>query len=72
MSEEIKQETRDLPTIEKDYSQLCLQAGNIQYQIFALQQDLDAVNKRQKEVNQEGYALKVAAQAAQAETAGNK
>lgn len=48
---------RTVEAIHKDYSQLCSQAGHLQYQIVTLQQDLDILNKQLRELNLEAAKL---------------
>ena len=66
IKQEVKQEQvqpRDIKLIEQEYNQLCMQGGNLQYQIACLSEDLANVNARQKAVNQEGFAVKQAQKA---------
>lgn len=49
---------RELPEIEKDYSQLTFQAGALQYQLRILERELDHLNTKIEAVNREGAARK--------------
>ncbi len=46
-------EPRELKVIQDEYNQLSLRAGQNQYQTFVLGQDLNQINQRLVEVNQE-------------------
>lgn len=60
MTEKNPHPNRDVATIQNEYQQGCFKAGHIQYQIYALQQDLDTVNKTLLDLNLEGAASKAA------------
>ncbi len=51
---------RTVEQIHKEYSQLCTQAGHLQYQILVVSQDLELLNKQLRELNLE--AAKIAAE----------
>ena len=55
--EVIEAQPRSLEAIQAEYQQLCTQAGDLQYRIECFKEDLALINKRQKEVNQEGAAV---------------
>jgi hypothetical protein len=47
---------RALPEIQKDYAQVCNNAGQIQYQIKVYEQELIQTNQRLLSLNQEAAA----------------
>lgn len=47
---------RTMEEIQKAYQQLCANAGQCQYQIFALNEELTRINEGLKAVNNEGAA----------------
>ena len=49
---------RGIPEIQQEYQQNCLKAGHLQYQIRALQKDLDFVNDLLLDLNLEAATLK--------------
>lgn len=51
------QAPREVSAIEKEYHDLCHKVGGLQYVIYAQQQELDTLNKKLMEVNNE-YALR--------------
>lgn len=55
MNEEKKDRT--IPEIQAEYSQLCARAGQLQYQIYCLQKDLDLANGTLKDLNFEAAAI---------------
>lgn len=55
---------RTIEQVNQEYQQACYNAGNLHYQIKTLQEELDAIVKHQRELNQEGYVLKQAVAAA--------
>lgn len=57
MSQEQKK-PRSLSEIQSDYQNLCLKAGHVQYQIFALQKDLDLINDSLRDLNLEAASVK--------------
>ncbi len=60
---------RTLDDCQKQYQNLCLQAGHIQYQIDALSKDLRLINDTLRDVNLEAKKLQDAAKAAEAPAA---
>lgn len=56
MSDEIKKE-RTVADIQTEYQNLCVKAGHIQYQVFALETDLKMVNETLKALNIEAATL---------------
>lgn len=50
--------SRDVSEIQVDYQNLCLKAGHIQYQIFALSKDLELVNSSLRDLNLEAANVK--------------
>ena len=51
----VQERTTDI--IAKEYQQLCTQAGDVQYKIVALQNDLDNLNVQMLKLNQEHFKL---------------
>jgi predicted nucleic acid-binding Zn-ribbon protein len=49
---------RNLEEIQKEYQTLCARAGDMQYKIFCFKADLDSLNKKLIELNQEAIKLK--------------
>lgn len=49
---------RELVAIQRDYTQFCQQAGDLQYKIFCYQDELSQLNKKLIQLNQEANALK--------------
>lgn len=49
---------RSLDDINKEYTALCAQAGQKQYQIKCFQEDLDALNRALRAVNEEAVKSK--------------
>ncbi len=47
------QPPRELSDIQKEYQQLSTQAGQNQYQAYVLSKDLERINQRLVEINQE-------------------
>lgn len=50
-------EERTREVIEADYARLCAKAGHLQYQMAAFSKELETINTRLKELNQEAAAL---------------
>lgn len=48
---------RNRQECQNEYAQLCAKAGNIQYQMYALQRDLEALNGAMVALNQEAAKL---------------
>lgn len=48
---------RTLDEIRNEYTNLCVKAGNIQYQVEALKQDLEMVNLTLRDLNIEASKL---------------
>lgn len=51
-----KVDPRPLPEITQEYSNLVNQAGQVQYTIYAMQQDLEQINQKLVAVNHEAAA----------------
>ncbi len=49
-------EPRDIKAITDEYNQLKAQAGEVQYQVYALKSNLDQMNQRLLQLNHEGAA----------------
>ncbi len=49
---------RSLVELQQEYARLCANAGQMQYQIFDLQKNLDLVNEQLREVNLEASTVK--------------
>lgn len=64
MSEEKKTRTRQ--DIQQEYSQLCAKAGNLQYQIWAFNKDLENLYSAARDLNQEAAELDANARAEKA------
>lgn len=54
---------RTAETVAKEYQALCQNAGDTQYKIVALQNDLDGMNQQMLKLNQEHYKMMQEAQA---------
>ena len=61
MSDESKKPAKTLDELHKEYGNLCMQAGHIQYQIDILKKDLEVLNQTRKDINFEAAALKAKA-----------
>jgi vacuolar-type H+-ATPase subunit D/Vma8 len=48
-----------LKEIQSEYSHLCTKAGQLQYQIFAMSDELKEMNRKIKDLNNEAYGLKL-------------
>lgn len=48
---------RTIEEIQKEYSLVCAEAGQAQYQLFILQQDLEIKNDRLRKLNLEAAAV---------------
>lgn len=55
---------RPLEQIQQDYQRTCTQVGNLQYQIWALDKDLQLLNEQLRDLSLEGAASNKAAQEA--------
>jgi hypothetical protein len=49
---------RTITDVQNDYAQVCTLVGQAQYQIFALDLDIKAMNEKLKELNAEAFELK--------------
>lgn len=49
-------EPRPIDEVQKEYQALCVRAGHIQYQIFALGKDLEVLNETLRDLNLEAAA----------------
>jgi hypothetical protein len=56
-----KKEARTLEQIQQEYQNMCLRAGHKQYQIFALQKELDVLNEEIRNLNFEAASLQAKA-----------
>jgi hypothetical protein len=54
---------RTLETIQNEYGQICTLVGQAQYQLFALELDIKAMNEKLKELNAEAFEMKKKADA---------
>lgn len=54
---EVAKSPRAVSDIQSDYQNLCLKAGHIQYQIFALSKDLELVNSSLRDLNLEAAEI---------------
>lgn len=62
--------SRTLAEIQSEYQNLCARAGQTQYQVYALQRELEVFNEKLRDLNFEGAkAQQEAADAAAKETA---
>lgn len=53
----MSEQKRTLDTIRTEYSQICSQAGHIQYQIATLSKDLELLNSQLRDLNMEATKL---------------
>lgn len=60
--------TRTIPEIQQEYQNLCLKAGQLQYQVYTFSKDLEMVNKELRDLNLEAAAVNAAQEAAKANT----
>lgn len=58
---------RNLEQLQKEYGQMCVKAGNLQYQIYALSKDLALLNQSMQDINIESTTLPKEEPAAQPE-----
>lgn len=63
MSEQNK--SRSMEEIQKEYSQICFKAGQLQYQIHALNKDLEVVNSTLRDLNFEAAKVNAETKAAE-------
>lgn len=63
---EVKKEARTLNQVGSEYQNLCVKAGNTQYQIVTLQKDLDIMNQALRDLNNEAFQLQQDEKAANA------
>lgn len=64
------EQKRTVEVIHREYSQLCSQAGHLQYNITVLTKDLELLNEQLKSLNLEAAAIQ--ANAAPVEGAKNE
>lgn len=64
-----KKARRSVQDITKEYSGLCFKAGNLQYSINALEDDLKLINKEMRDLNLEAASSKAAEDAEKASVA---
>lgn len=57
---------RTVPEISQQYTQLCTQAGHLQYEIATKTKDLDLLNSTLRDLNNEAYAAQQAEKEAKA------
>ncbi len=62
---------RTLEEIKREYTNICVQAGHLQYQIATLKTDLANINSTLKDLNLEGAAAEAAESAAKAKEVSN-
>lgn len=62
---------RPLEEIRKEYTNICVQAGHLQYQIATLEIDLANINLTLKDLNLEGAAAEAAESATKAKEVSN-
>lgn len=63
-------ETRTFEEVQKEFTALCVNAGNLAYQIFTQEKDLELMNNRMRELNFEAAGIK-GKEAKQAEASKN-
>lgn len=56
----MEKKVRSMEEIQREYTDLCVKAGNLQYQIKVLSKDLDIINETMKDLNLEAGAVKAA------------
>lgn len=47
---------REMKEIQEEYHRLCINAGQVQYQLTVYQQELNNINERLRSINNEGAA----------------
>lgn len=52
---------RSIEEIQQAYQQACVRAGHLQYQVFALSQELEVVNQSLRDLNLEAAAVQAEA-----------
>lgn len=62
---ESEKKAREMSDVQQEYQSLCVKAGHLQYQIFALNKDLELVNEALKSLNLEAASMHAAAQKAE-------
>lgn len=62
-------DARTVEQIQKEYTGLAMQSGQLQYQLFTFQKDLDMINGKMRDLNLEAAAVKGRQTAAAAEAA---
>lgn len=63
---ESEKKVRTVPEIQNEYQGLCLRAGHLNYQIYALSKDLDMVQNSLRDLNIEAATAQAAEKAAAA------
>jgi len=53
----MEEQERTIEEIQKEYSLVCAEAGQAQYQLFILQKDLEIKNDRLRKLNLEAAAV---------------
>ncbi len=51
------EKVRDIKVIQQEYTQKCMQAGDLQYKIICMKNDLDGLNELIRGLNQEAANL---------------
>jgi hypothetical protein len=54
----MEDKSRSLDQVSIEYQKACVQAGNLQYQIFVLSKDLELLNDSLRNLNLEAAAIK--------------
>jgi hypothetical protein len=58
LSPEEKKSERTIEVIQNEYTGLAVKSGQLQYQIYTFQKDLDLLNSKMRDLNFEAAALK--------------
>jgi hypothetical protein len=58
LSPEEKKSERTIEVIQNEYTALAVKSGQLQYQIYTFQKDLDLLNSKMRDLNFEAAALK--------------
>jgi hypothetical protein len=53
----MSEKKRTLDEIKQEYANICSKAGNINYQISCMKDDLNLLHEQMRELNQEGAKL---------------
>ena len=63
----MESKNRSMQEIQQDYANLCVKAGQLQYQIYTFEKDLADVNKELRDLNIEAATTKAKEDAVNAE-----